>query len=522
MTSILTNTNAMTALQVLATTNRDLSTVQAQISTGKKVGSAKDNAATWAVSQVMSADVAGFKTLNENLGLASSAVSVARTASESVTDLLKQMKEKIVAAQDGTQDRAKIQADIDQLKDQIKGVTASAQFNGLNYMKGTADQKILASLDRSSNGDGTYEVASNFITFKSQDLAVGEAVPSSVKITEAGKEARTAIASVVDIGLDYAAADKAFEFSVGGVAISVTAGADKAATKTAIQTALDAEFGAGQTVVTADVTADGKIRINDNAGRGISEVKPTTAGNTALVTSVVIGNEGQTAQNAVASKVDYTFNAFTGTTGTDDVLMDSLTAPTFDKSFTKVTLTQADGTQLVVETGLGTDTDADTKLTMKDIAANLQTQLNTADGGGTAYTVSWDAGSGKLSVTDADGRGVALKFEGKDAGKLGGLDALDVQSDAGAKAALKDIEGMIQSSIDAAASLGSIEKRLNIQSEFLSKLSDSLTSGIGTLVDADITSASARLQALQVQQQLGTQALSIANQQPQMLMRLFG
>jgi flagellin len=53
------------------------------------------------------------------------------------------------------------------------------------------------------------------------------------------------------------------------------------------------------------------------------------------------------------------------------------------------------------------------------------------------------------------------------------------------------------------------------------KLSDALKSGIGSLVDADMEEASARLQALQVQQQLGTQALSIANQQPQSLLALF-
>ena len=52
-------------------------------------------------------------------------------------------------------------------------------------------------------------------------------------------------------------------------------------------------------------------------------------------------------------------------------------------------------------------------------------------------------------------------------------------------------------------------------------LSDALSEGIGALVDADIEEASARLQSLQVQQQLGIQALSIANQQPQQLLALF-
>ncbi|MEO1275362.1 MAG: flagellin, partial [Pseudomonadota bacterium] len=65
------------------------------------------------------------------------------------------------------------------------------------------------------------------------------------------------------------------------------------------------------------------------------------------------------------------------------------------------------------------------------------------------------------------------------------------------------------------------ERRIDIQSDFMSSLIDSFKSGIGALVDADLEEASARLQALQVQQQLGVQALSIANQAPQNILALF-
>ena len=80
---------------------------------------------------------------------------------------------------------------------------------------------------------------------------------------------------------------------------------------------------------------------------------------------------------------------------------------------------------------------------------------------------------------------------------------------------------MIQNSIDSAASFGSAQGRIETQANFISGLTDSLKSGIGTLVDANMEEASARLQALQVQQQLGVQALSIANQAPQSLLSLF-
>jgi len=91
----------------------------------------------------------------------------------------------------------------------------------------------------------------------------------------------------------------------------------------------------------------------------------------------------------------------------------------------------------------------------------------------------------------------------------------------GAKASLAAFESLVQTSIDAAAAFGSTEGRIEIQSDFVSSLSDSLKSGIGALVDANMEEASARLQALQVQQQLGVQSLSIANQAPQSILSLF-
>jgi flagellin len=85
--------------------------------------------------------------------------------------------------------------------------------------------------------------------------------------------------------------------------------------------------------------------------------------------------------------------------------------------------------------------------------------------------------------------------------------------------------GQLTSSISqtnqALGNLGSQSKQIANHSTFVQQLTDQLTSGVGNLVDADLAKESARLQALQVQQQLGTQALSIANQAPQVILSLF-
>lgn len=84
----------------------------------------------------------------------------------------------------------------------------------------------------------------------------------------------------------------------------------------------------------------------------------------------------------------------------------------------------------------------------------------------------------------------------------------------------------IQASLDnvnqALADLGSDLKKMEAHRTFVGKLMDSLTEGVGNLVDADLAKESARLQALQVKQQLGVQALSIANSEPQIILSLFG
>jgi flagellin len=90
-----------------------------------------------------------------------------------------------------------------------------------------------------------------------------------------------------------------------------------------------------------------------------------------------------------------------------------------------------------------------------------------------------------------------------------------------AAATFAELETMLGLAITGAAALGTSGKRLDDQSNFVSKLSDSLTTGIGALVDTDMEAASAKLQALQTQQQLGVQALSIANEAPSTIMSLF-
>ena len=96
-----------------------------------------------------------------------------------------------------------------------------------------------------------------------------------------------------------------------------------------------------------------------------------------------------------------------------------------------------------------------------------------------------------------------------------------ISTQASASAMITTINESLENVNAALARLGSGSKKFSIQQDFISKLIDTLNTGIGNLVDADLATESARLQALQVKQQLGVQALSIANQQPQIILSLF-
>jgi len=327
MSSILTNTGAMVALQTMKGINSNMNQVQSEISTGKSVSSAKDNAAIWSISKTMESDVSSFDTIGENLSLGQSTVSVARQASETVTDLLTEMKTKIVAAQGkGEGEQKTLQTDIDALKEQIKSVVGAAQFNGVNLVNG-----------------------------------------------------------------DYGTTDT------------------------------------GETPVEAEPPVDGEPPADgDTPVDGGTPAAPGAAGKEPMkvLSSLDRSSDGKVEAKYITVK----------------------------------------GQDLTLEGGL--------------------------------------AGLEDLTVDDTS-------------------EAAEGDTAKNSESALAAIDALIKKATDAAASFGSAEKQLTMQSNFVSKLSDAVETGVGAMIDADMEEASARLQALQVQQQLSTQALSIANQAPQSILSLF-
>ncbi|MFN9439783.1 MAG: flagellin [Brevundimonas sp.] len=140
LNSVNTNYGAMIALQNLNQTNTELNSVQNRINTGKKIASAKDNGAIWAIAQGQRAEVRALGAVKESLQRGQSAVDVAFAAGESISDLLVQLKEKALAATDeslSSSSRDALNEDFIAIRDQITKVIDNAEFNGLNLLDGS-------------------------------------------------------------------------------------------------------------------------------------------------------------------------------------------------------------------------------------------------------------------------------------------------------------------------------------------------------------------------------------------------
>ena len=293
--SILTNNGAMVALQNLEATQRNLNTVQNDISSGLSVNSAKDNAAAWVVSTVMNTNIASLTQVGQNLGNANSILGTAVSGSSEVSSLISQIRSAVASTQDPATDVAATQNEVDQMISQINATVTSSSFNGVNLL------------------DGSNATGITFLAATANDYTVG---------------------------------------------------------------------GAASTTITSGVGAD-------------------------------------------------------------------LTA-----------------------SAAGTD-------------ATMKALYNLVDSAG--------SGGGLAAITGTT------------------LDA-----------SLKTIDTASQTVNNAAAQFGAVQQSVDAQQTFVSNLTSTLQSGVGNMVDANMTAEFAKLSALQVQQQLGTQDLTIANQAPQMLLKLFG
>ncbi len=213
MSSIRTNAAAMTALQTLTQTNKELEQTQNRISTGYRVATATDNAAYWSIATTMRSDNKALATVRDALGLGKATVDVAYTALEKSIEVVTEIKAKLVAAREPGVDRGKIQSEINELQNQLTSIAKSASFSGENWLNVdssaasyNATKTVVASFTRDSTGVSIGTISINIDNIKLFDAnATASGILDTQYTTTSGT---TFSVATLDIsGLTDAAAD---------------------------------------------------------------------------------------------------------------------------------------------------------------------------------------------------------------------------------------------------------------------------------------------------------------------------
>ncbi len=222
MASIMTNASALTALQSLSVTNKNLETTQSRISTGYRVSTASDNAAYWSIATTMRSDRSSLSVVQDALGLGAGKVDTAYSALEKTIETVNLIKDKLVASTGAAaSDKAKLQTEITALQAQLKMGADGATFSGSNWLSvdtttghataGVHDTtKIVSAFTRSAAG--TISLKTIDIDVQNVKLyeayatatAVQKGILDGLRLGTSGARDNTAIAAVA--GTDAALA----------------------------------------------------------------------------------------------------------------------------------------------------------------------------------------------------------------------------------------------------------------------------------------------------------------------------
>lgn len=196
MTSILTNNGAIVALQTLKMTNKNLEMTQNQISTGKKVASAKDSSSVWAISKIMESDESSYRAIQESLNVAATTVGTALSGAEEIVKTLKEMRALTAGAGTTGFDFVKTDEELAQKTTHIQNIIKSSQQSGVNLLQtkvaGDATEfVVIAALDRTS---GTVATTASTINVASVDFEASLKIADRTALTAASTPTEVATA----------------------------------------------------------------------------------------------------------------------------------------------------------------------------------------------------------------------------------------------------------------------------------------------------------------------------------------
>lgn len=584
MTSILTNTSAMAALQSLRSVGAGLSSQQMQVSTGLRVAKSSDDVAYWSISTTMRSDAGALSAANDALGVGAAKVDTAYAAMTSVVDALSEFKAKLVGAKEAGMDNDKIQAELDQIKTQVVSISEAASFNGENWLNTSVEDvydpdqnKVSVVSGFTRNGDGTTSIAKidysvqQSALFNSTGGGILQADPRDMK-TLGGLRFDRGSGVMTNYSLrntgGWGPSDFTFDFSSpmtfgpgDSIGFDVTVDQDNPAD------GLSAPYDPGQTTSIAIDAAlvnsvlgrsDGTINTYKDyaavlrralAGSGLTATTYTKydpPGQTSTwvdVTDVVgIVHYGLSTKDGSSMAISNV--AFNGVAPANQMAAKPVSYGTWQASmsldFEPFTVyqdvvvgmrlringanTNLSFDKAFVDGALGKDNG---KVETADEMATLMTALTNrpdlvvTSNGSSAVTLAVDILQNRKSGEKSSIGIYGISVNIEPLPTLNFMDIDIVRNPDLIDTYISYIEAASGRAVDGAASLGALQSRIEMQGTFAKTMMDTLDKGISRLVDADMEEASARLSALQAQQRLAVQSLQMANQASSTVLKLF-
>ena len=531
MTVIGTNVSALRAANASTSASMSLSTTMERLSTGKRINSAKDDAAGLAIASRMTSAVKSMAVAIRN---ANDGISMAQTAEGAlgeVTNMLQRMKELATQSANGTlgtAERAALQAETDQLVSQVNDISKTTNFNGLNLLDGS-----LKNLKLQTGINSGETVSVNLARTSSRSLGIegaqvvsgrvdGGSVTSDLQIN--GKAVFTSTTTVVD---------------AKGLAASINANASLGVTATASNSVTF--------TVSSGVIANGTINGKAIAGAAdaASLVDTINANTTNYGVSATLESDGKiTLSNTDGTDIETAAGAFGTSDNSGFVALSSndgtalRIANTTAANLTSVNLNASDGasftgTIVTAATVLAADTlkinGVNVGVSASGASATLQADAYvTAINDKTSATgVTATNNAGVLTLTSTNGG--AVRVEGTGAATIGfkaqgGTGAegagLDISSQQSASRSMAVIDKALDKISASRGDLGAIQNRLEVTVNNLTTTSTNLADSRSRIEDADFSAESTNLAKAQILSQASTAMLAQANQSQQSVLKL--
>lgn len=475
MSSILTNMAAMTAVQNLTATQNALAQTQNEISTGLAIGSASDNAAYFSIAQGLRTNVSNLSAVSSSLNLGASVLSTATAATNNVYTVLQSIQKDLVSAAQPGNDLNALQTSINTLRQQLGTSVETASFNGVNLLDGSNPTSVSFVSGVTGSGANTQV---NLLSIATGETNLGGVsyVKGTNSLVDAAINADQALA-VATNNNTTAQSNLSVASAANSAAVNALTSAVTAATSQQLQNTSSSQFialfGNGATETSGGVISN--IQAGSLAATLVGTGGTLTISKASSTSTTPVSTDNGTASTTLNYATDSTA---AGTLG-------ALYGASANQSTTTGTATSVAGIAAAATTALTSAQTADT---------TAKTNVNANSAASQIYN------GALLSVSQ-------ISLVGASASQI---------------AAYTSQVGTALSALNSAQEvLGAASSNLSLQTTYTSNLSDSLTTGVGSLVDADMNEASTRLNALQTQQQLGVQALSVANQNSQLILKLF-